>query len=180
MCFDNVRAKNYKFDFRINLAPVCQASFAAKLVKNEVNWLLKLEKKEDVGKIPRISLHLSFVRIIDIWHLHQFQIFSLLLRISNPQLFKPDRFAFMKTAKFVNKALAVASSTLANLFTRYILLWKNIYLVANGVLCSSFGSIIMKKCNRSFSFKSFPYFYASVIPNYLNLTDLPLWRPRNL
>jgi hypothetical protein len=109
--------KNYKFDFRITLAPFCQASFAAKLVKNEVNWLLKLEKKEDVGKIPRISLHLSFVRIIDIWHLHQFQIFSLLLRISNPQLFKPDRFAFMKTAKFVNKALAVASSTLVNLFT---------------------------------------------------------------
>ena len=99
---------------------MCQASFAAKLVKNEVNWLLKLEKKEDVGKIPRISLHLSFVRIIDIWHLHQFQIFSLLLRISNPQLFKPDRFAFMKTAKFVNKALAVASSTLVNLFTWHI------------------------------------------------------------
>ena len=118
ICFwQIVRAKKYKFDSRIALAPLFQASFAAKLVKNEVNWLLKLEKKEDVGKIPRISLHLSFVRIIDIWHLHQFQIFSLLLRISNPQLFKPDRFAFMKTAKFVNKALAVASSTLVNLFT---------------------------------------------------------------
>ena len=46
ICFwQIVRAKKYKLDCRIALAPLLQASFAAKLVKNEVNWLLKLEKK---------------------------------------------------------------------------------------------------------------------------------------
>ena len=75
-----------------------------------------------------LYISLSFVRIIDIWHLHQFQIFSLLLRISNPQLFKPDRFAFMRTAKFVNKALSPrALSTLLVFTTDWWKYWSQCF-----------------------------------------------------
>ena len=68
ICFDKFfeQKKNLRLRHQIRLSPIVPSIICSEISEKRGQLTSKIGKKEDVGKIPRISLHLSFVRIIDI------------------------------------------------------------------------------------------------------------------
>ena len=58
--------KKLQIRLQNNFSPIVPSIICSEISEKRGQLTSKIGKKEDVGKIPRISLHLSFVRIIDI------------------------------------------------------------------------------------------------------------------